>query len=98
MIFAWWGIGGRAPQWNLPADQPDQAGWSDLQIRSSRFPGHPQEVTENSVPRPIAPWNPSSAGPSSPPASSPHTSSLFHELLILATAGVAVGLVHALAG
>ena len=49
LIFAWWGTGGRAPQWNLPADQPDQAGWSDLQIRTSRFPGHPQEVTENSV-------------------------------------------------
>ena len=49
LIFAWWGIGGRAAQWNLPADQPDQAGWSDLQIRASRFPGHPQEVAENSV-------------------------------------------------
>ena len=49
LIFAWWGIGGRPPQWTLPADPPDQAGWSNLEIRTSRFPGHPQEVTENSV-------------------------------------------------
>ena len=49
LIFAWWGIRGRAPQWRLPADQPDQAGWSNLEIRTFRFPGHPQETTENSV-------------------------------------------------
>ena len=49
LIFAWWGIEGRKPQWNLPADSPDQAGWSDFKIRSIRFPGHPQETTENSV-------------------------------------------------
>ena len=49
LIFAWWGFRGRAPQWRLPADQPDQAGWSNLEIRTFRFLGHPQETTENSV-------------------------------------------------
>ena len=49
LVFAWWGIGGRAPQWRLPAEPPDQADWSDMQIRTIRFPGHPQETTENSV-------------------------------------------------
>lgn len=49
LIFAWWGIEGRAPQWRLPADSPDQVGWSGLVIRTIRFPGHPQETTENSV-------------------------------------------------
>ena len=48
LILAWWGIGGRAPQWRLP-DQPDQAGWSNHKIQTLRFPGHPQETTENSV-------------------------------------------------
>ena len=49
LIFAWWGIDGRAPQWSLPTDQADQTGWSGLSIRTLRFPGHPQETTENSV-------------------------------------------------
>ena len=49
LIFAWWGIGGRAPQWHLPAEEPDLAGWSGLHIWTSRFAGHPQETTENSV-------------------------------------------------
>ena len=49
LIFAWWGIEGRAPQWSLPADSPDQSGWSNLEIKTMRFPGHPQETTENSV-------------------------------------------------
>ena len=48
LIFAWWGIGGREPQWSLP-DQPDQTGWSNHEIQTLRFPGHPQETTENSV-------------------------------------------------
>jgi len=48
LIFAWWGIDGRAPQWDLHA-APDQAGWSDLIVWTSRFSGHPQETTENSV-------------------------------------------------
>ena len=49
MIFAWWGINGRVPVWHLPADEPDQAGWCDLAIRTIRLPGHPQETIENSV-------------------------------------------------
>ena len=49
LIFAWWGIGDREPQWRLPADPPDQAGWTSLAIRTTRFPGHPQETSENSV-------------------------------------------------
>ena len=49
LIFAWWGIGGREPQWSLTAHPLDQIGWTDLEIRTLRFPGHPQETTENSV-------------------------------------------------
>ncbi len=49
LIFAWWGIQGRGPQWSLPMDPPDQADWSRQEIRTLRFPGHPQETTENSV-------------------------------------------------
>ncbi len=49
LIFAWWGIGGRPPQWHLPEEAPDQVGWSNLHFWTSRFPGHPQETTENSV-------------------------------------------------
>ena len=48
MVFAWWGAGGRAPRWSLP-DDPDQDGWCDTSIKTLRFPGHPQETTENSV-------------------------------------------------
>ena len=49
LIFAWWGIDGRAPRWNLPTDSLDQTGWCDLHVQTLRFPGHPQEVAENSV-------------------------------------------------
>ena len=49
LVFAWWGIEGRAPQWSLPADPQEEAGWSDFEIKTIRFPGHPQETTENSV-------------------------------------------------
>ena len=49
LVFAWWGIDGREPQWDLPAEPPYQASWSGLEIRSLRFAGHPQETTENSV-------------------------------------------------
>ncbi len=49
LIFAWWGIQGRKPQWHLPAEDPDQTGWSDYNISTIRFLGHPQEITENSV-------------------------------------------------
>ena len=49
LIFAWWGINGRAPQWALPAGVPEQDRWSDLEVSTTRFPGHPQDTTENSV-------------------------------------------------
>ena len=49
LIFAWWGLGGRAPHWSLPTVPPDQEGWSRFEINTLRFPGHPQETTENSV-------------------------------------------------
>ena len=49
LVFAWWGIEGRKPQWSLPTSLLDQAGWCDLNISTVRFPGHPQETTENSV-------------------------------------------------
>ena len=49
MVFAWWGSGGRAPQWELPDDPPTGPEWSELGFRSFRFPGHPQETTENAV-------------------------------------------------
>ena len=49
LIFAWWGIDGRPPQWHLPVENPDQDGWCDIVISTNRFLGHPQETTENSV-------------------------------------------------
>ncbi len=49
LIFAWWGIDDRPAQWSLPADPPEQSGWSDIAVRTLRFAGHPQETTENSV-------------------------------------------------
>ena len=49
LIFAWWGLGGREPQWSLPSEPPDQARWSGFAIKTLRFPGHPQETSENSV-------------------------------------------------
>ena len=49
MVFAWWGIGGRPPQWSLPADPPSGPDWTELGYRRLRFAGHPQETTENSV-------------------------------------------------
>ena len=49
LIFVWWGIGGRPPQWDLLPDPLDQAGWSSLTIQTVRFPGHPQETAENAV-------------------------------------------------
>ena len=49
MVFAWWGLGGRPPQWTLPQDPPSGADWCDLAFRTLRFRGHPQETSENSV-------------------------------------------------
>ena len=49
LIFAWWGIGGREAQWSLPEDALDQDDWTNIKVKTTRFPGHPQETTENSV-------------------------------------------------
>ena len=49
MVFAWWGNEGRPPQWCLPQGPATEDGWSELGFRTVRFPGHPQETTENSV-------------------------------------------------
>ena len=49
MVFAWWGHERRPPQWSLPDGPAAEAGWSELGFRTFRFPGHPQETTENSV-------------------------------------------------
>ena len=49
MVFAWWGSNGRPPQWSLPEDPPSGADWCELGFRTIRFPGHPQETTENAV-------------------------------------------------
>ncbi len=49
MIFAWYGIHDREPQWHLPAVAPDDGDWCDLAIRTVRFAGHPQETSENAV-------------------------------------------------
>ncbi|MCY4576575.1 MAG: Rieske 2Fe-2S domain-containing protein [Chloroflexi bacterium] len=49
LIFGWWGIDRRPPQWPMPDEQEDTQGWSSLERKSVRFAGHPQETTENSV-------------------------------------------------
>ena len=49
MVFAWWGIGGRPSQWDLPDEPPTGSDWSELEFQTLRFRGHPQETTENSV-------------------------------------------------
>ena len=50
MVFAWWGSGGRTPQWELPDEPPSGRDWSRLRLTTPlRFRGHPQETTENGV-------------------------------------------------
>ena len=49
LVFAWHGIGGRAPRWDLPAPADGADDWGAPEFWSVRFPGHPQETTENSV-------------------------------------------------
>jgi len=49
LVFAWWGNGGRSSQWSLPEDPPTGPDWGALEFRTMRFPGHPQETTENAV-------------------------------------------------
>ena len=49
LVFAWWGIDGRPPQWHLPEEPSAGGEWSGMELRTLRFSGHPQETTENSV-------------------------------------------------
>lgn len=49
IVFAWWGIDGRPSQWGLPEEDEIEGEWSELSFQTIRFPGHPQETTENSV-------------------------------------------------
>ena len=49
LIFGWWSDTGRPPQWDLPDAPPAEDDWCDLEIRTVRFPGHVQEIAENSV-------------------------------------------------
>ena len=49
MVFGWYGIRGRPPQWELPEVPRMTSGWSGLRFHTLRFVGHPQETTENSV-------------------------------------------------
>ena len=49
LVFAWRGNGGRPPQWDLSAPPADGSDWSEMEFWNVRFPGHPQETTENSV-------------------------------------------------
>ncbi|MDE2789425.1 MAG: Rieske 2Fe-2S domain-containing protein [Paracoccaceae bacterium] len=49
LVFAWHGIDGRSPQWDLPVPPQTGPDWSRVEFRTIRFSGHPQETTENSV-------------------------------------------------
>ena len=49
MVFAWWGIGGRPSQWDLPDEPTTGPDWCKLRSHTLRFRGHPQETTENAV-------------------------------------------------
>lgn len=49
LVFAWWGAGGRPPQWNLPESPSSEPEWGGIDTRTLEFPGHPQETSENSV-------------------------------------------------
>lgn len=49
LVFAWYGNGGRPPQWDLPVPPSNGDDWSGMELWSVRFAGHPQETTENSV-------------------------------------------------
>ena len=49
LVFAWFGSGGRPPQWHLPVPPPSTPEWGKPGFRYLRFRGHPQETAENSV-------------------------------------------------
>ena len=49
LVFAWRGLDGRPPRWDLPAEPEAGGAWSGVETRTLRFPGHPQETAENAV-------------------------------------------------
>ena len=49
MVFAWFGNGGRPPQWDLPNEPTTGQELCELGFNILRFRGHPQETIENSV-------------------------------------------------
>ena len=49
LVLAWWSAADRPPQWHLPEPPPADSDWYDPEIRTVRFPGHVQEIAENSV-------------------------------------------------
>ena len=49
MVFGWWGSGGCPPQWHLPDGPLAGAEWCKLGFRTLRFPGHVQQLAEDSV-------------------------------------------------
>ena len=49
LVFAWWGLEGRPPQWSLPDEPKAEGAWSGIETETLRFPGHPQETAENAV-------------------------------------------------
>ena len=49
LIFAWNGIEGRPPQWHLPDQEPEMAGWTGFRINTLTFRAHAQDTTENAV-------------------------------------------------
>ena len=49
MVFAWWGTGGRPPQWHLPEEPFVGNEWCKVGFRTLRFQGHVQQLAENSV-------------------------------------------------
>ncbi len=49
LVFAWWGADRREPRWHIGEVSAEEGEWSALRTAAYRFPGHPQETTENSV-------------------------------------------------
>ena len=49
LVFAWYGAGGRPPQWSLPDDPHDDGAWTRQRVRTTRFAAHPQDTAENAV-------------------------------------------------
>lgn len=49
IVFAWWGIDGRPPHWELPESPEASADWDTQSYQIIPFAGHPQETSENAV-------------------------------------------------